>query len=60
MFNSMHLLSLGLTVFPSNTRAIKAYKKVGFEKIDILKRSWTMPSGKKVDMILMELNNKAY
>ena len=59
-FNSMHLLSLGLTVFPSNTRAIKAYKKVGFEKIDILKRSWTMPSGKKVDMILMELNNKAY
>jgi RimJ/RimL family protein N-acetyltransferase len=55
-FNTLHLLSLGLTVFPSNSRAIRAYKKVGFKKVDILKNSWTMPSGKQVDMLLMELN----
>jgi len=55
-FNILHLFSLGLTVFPSNSRAIKAYKKVGFKEVDILKNSWTMPSGKQVDMLLMELN----
>ncbi len=57
-FNTMNLVSIGLAVFPSNTRAIKAYKKVGFKTVDILKNSWTMPNGKQVDMLLMELNNK--
>ena len=55
-FNTLHLFSLGLTVFPSNSRAIRAYKKVGFKEVDILKNSWTMPSGKQVNMLLMELN----
>lgn len=55
-FNTLHLCSLGLTVFPSNTRAIQAYKKVGFKEVDILKNAWTMPSGTQVDMLLMELN----
>lgn len=43
----------------SNIRAIKAYEKVGFKTVDILKKSWTMPNGIKVDMLLMELNKKA-
>ena len=55
-FNTMNLISIGLAVFPSNTRAIKAYEKVGFMTVDILKNSWTMPNGKQVDMLLMELN----
>ena len=55
-FNTLNLYSLGLTVFPSNSRAIRAYRKVGFKEVDILKNSWTMPSGKQVDMLLMELN----
>jgi len=55
-FNTLNLYSLGLTVFPSNSRAIRAYKKVGFKEVDILKDSWTMPSGEQVDMLLMELN----
>jgi RimJ/RimL family protein N-acetyltransferase len=59
-FHTMVLFSLGLTVFPSNTRAIKAYEKVGFKIIDILKDSWTMPNGKRVDMLLMELNIKSF
>jgi|GEM_PF-952744 len=57
-FNTMNLVSIGLAVFPSNTRAIKAYGKVGFKTVDILINSWTMPNGKQVDMLLMELNKK--
>lgn len=52
-FNTMNLSSIALTVFPSNTRAIKAYEKVGFKKVDIVKKLWAMPDGKKVDMLLM-------
>ena len=54
-FNTMNLVCIALVVFPSNIRAIKAYEKVGFKTVDILKKSWKMPSGKKVDMSLMEL-----
>lgn len=54
-FYTLHLFSLALAVFPSNSRAIRAYKKIGFQEVDILQNSWTMPSGKQVDMLLMEL-----
>ena len=57
-FNTMNLVSIGLTVFPSNKRAIKAYEKVGFKTVNILKNSWTIPNGKQVDMLLLELNKK--
>jgi RimJ/RimL family protein N-acetyltransferase len=59
-FNTMNLVSIALNVFPSNIRAIKAYEKVGFKTIDVLKKSWTMPNGNKVDMLLMELNKKTH
>ena len=55
-FNTINLVNIGLTVFPSNARAIKAYGKVGFKIVDILKNSWIMPNGKQVDMLLMELH----
>ena len=54
-FNDMKLLLIGLTVFPSNTRAIKTYTKVGFNNVAVLEKSWMMPSGEQMDMILMEL-----
>lgn len=54
-FNDLGLALLGLTVFPTNQRAIKAYEKVGFRKREVLKRSWLMPGGEYVDMWLMEL-----
>jgi len=54
-FNNLKLLLVGLTVFPSNTRAIKAYTKVGFKNVAVLEQSWIMPSGEQMDMILMEL-----
>ena len=58
-FNTMNLVTIALTVFPSNTRAVKAYEKVGFKTVDILKKLWTMPNGEKVDMLLMALNKKS-
>ena len=55
-FNDLGLRLLGLTVFPTNQRAIKAYEKVGFRKRGVLKQSWLMPGGEYVDMWLMELS----
>jgi RimJ/RimL family protein N-acetyltransferase len=57
-FNHLQLSTIGLTVFPSNVRAIKAYEKVGFKVVDVLEKAWTMPGGKKVDMLLMELKRE--
>ncbi len=58
-FHTMHLRVLGLTVFPANVRAIRAYEKFGFKVVDLLEKAWTMPGGEKVDMLLMELHKHA-
>ncbi len=55
-FNELGLTLLGLTVFPSNERAITAYEKVGFRKKEFLKNSWLLPNGEYADMWLMELS----
>jgi RimJ/RimL family protein N-acetyltransferase len=55
-FNEIGLTSLGLTVFPSNQKAVKAYEKVGFKKTELLEKSWLLPSGEYADMLLMELS----
>lgn len=57
-FNNLQLLTIGLTVFPSNARAIKAYEKVGFKIVAVLEKAWTMPGGEEVDMLLMELKKE--
>ncbi len=54
-FNELGLTLLGLTVFPSNQRAIRAYEKVGFRKTKVLEDSWMLPDGEYVDMWVMEL-----
>ena len=54
-FNNLQLFIIGLTVFPSNSRAIRAYEKAGFKIVDVLEKAWTMPDGEQVDMLLMEL-----
>jgi len=59
VFNTLQLFVIGLSVFPSNTRAIRAYEKVGFKIVDILQKAWTMPGGEQVDMLLMELKRDA-
>lgn len=58
-FYTLQLFVIGLTVFPSNTRAIRAYEKAGFKIVDILQKAWTMPGGEQVDMLLMELKKDA-
>ena len=54
-FNELGLALLGLTVFPSNERAIRAYEKVGFKRKEVLEKSWLMPDGEYADMLLMEV-----
>ena len=53
-FEELGLVKIGLTVFPSNKRAIRAYEKAGFKTKKVLKKSWLMPDGEPVDMLLME------
>jgi len=55
-FDELGLTLLGLTVFPSNQRAIRAYEKVGFRKTEFLKDSWLLPDGEYTDMWVMELS----
>ena len=55
-FDELGLTLLGLTVFPSNQRAIRAYEKVGFRKIVVLEDSWLLPNGEYADMWVMELS----
>ena len=57
-FEKLRLGVLGLTVFPSNTRAIRAYEKAGFKSTGILRNSWRMPDGRWRDMVAMELTRK--
>jgi len=55
-FNDLGLTLLGLTVFPFNQRAIRAYEKVGFRKTVLLENSWLLPDGEYADMWVMELS----
>jgi RimJ/RimL family protein N-acetyltransferase len=55
-FNELGLTLLGLTVFPSNQRAIQAYERVGFRKTGRTV-AWLLPSGESVDMQVMELSH---
>ena len=54
-FKKLGLYRVGLTVFPSNKRAIRAYEKAGFRIKELLDKSWLMPTGECVDMLLMEI-----
>jgi RimJ/RimL family protein N-acetyltransferase len=55
-FNELGLTLLGLTVFPSNKKAIQTYEMVGFRKTG-LTVAWFLPSGEYVDMQVMELHH---
>jgi RimJ/RimL family protein N-acetyltransferase len=54
-FDQLGLKKIGLTVFPSNVRAIGAYRKAGFENAGVLPAAWTMPDGRTRDMLVMVL-----
>ncbi len=59
-FNRLGLALIGLTVFPDNRRAIKAYERVGFRTREVLKDSWLLPGGEYVDMLLMEITREQW
>jgi aminoglycoside 6'-N-acetyltransferase len=46
-----------ITIDPAvdNTRAIRCYEKVGFERVGVMRRAWRNPEGEWRDLLLMEL-----
>lgn len=58
-FRSLKLNSIYLSVFPSNMRAIRVYEKIGFKLVERSEKSWTMPDGEKLDMLIMSISKKA-
>ncbi len=54
-FDDLELSMLALTVFPSNTPAIRSYESIGFVKTEVLKEVWELPDGTYADMQVMEL-----
>ena len=59
-FDDLGLALIGLTVFPFNQRAIKAYQKAGFRRRELLPKSWRLPNGEYVDMVLMEITREQW
>lgn len=53
-FEQLGLKTIGLAVFPSNVKAIRAYEKAGFSKIKLLEKGWRMGDGELADILLME------
>ncbi len=56
-FNEMNLHKVYLYVFPSNKRAIRCYKKCGFEKEGLV-RDHVFKQGKYQDLLVMSVINK--
>lgn len=54
-FGELELSLLELTVFPSDTAAIRSYEHAGFVRTDILKESWQLPDDTLADLWVMEL-----
>jgi len=59
-FEDLGLALIGLTVFPFNQRATKAYEKAGFRRRGLLPKSWRLPTGEYVDMVLMEITQEQW
>jgi len=58
-FSKLRLVSISLSVFPFNTRAIRIYEKIGFRHGNKLQNAWIMPDGKKIDMLVMKIDKSA-
>jgi UDP-4-amino-4,6-dideoxy-N-acetyl-beta-L-altrosamine N-acetyltransferase len=56
-FNELNLHKVHLCIFPSNKRAIRCYRKCGFEKEGLL-RDDVFKQGKYQDLLLMSVINK--
>lgn len=59
-FEELGLDLVALTVYPDNTRAIRAYEKTGLGRTRILEKAWLQPDGDYVDILLMELRKPPY
>jgi len=53
-FRTLGLERLSLTVFPTNERAIRSYRRLGFQEEGVMRRSWRSANGLE-DSLLMAL-----
>jgi RimJ/RimL family protein N-acetyltransferase len=53
-FNAVGLNRVWLTVYASNTRAIRSYEKLGFRREGLMRQSWRGPNGLE-DSVLMAI-----
>jgi RimJ/RimL family protein N-acetyltransferase len=59
-FFSIDLEIVGATILLSNKISRNMCKRVGFREKEVLPRSWTMPDGKVVDMVWMEITRENF
>lgn len=58
-FDELHIQTIGSVILLSNNRSMNMFKNIGFVVREIMYKSWPMPNGDLVDMVLMELKNPA-
>lgn len=59
-FDELHIQTIGSVILSSNNRSIKMCKNLGFVVREIMHKSWPMPNGDLVDMVLMELTKETW
>lgn len=58
--DELHIQTIGSVILSSNNRSIKIFKNLGFVVREIMHKSWPMPNGDLVDMVLMELTEETW
>lgn len=57
-FDELQIQTIGSAILSSNKSSVNMCKNLGFVVREIMYKSWPMPNGDLVDMVLMELTNE--
>lgn len=59
-FDELQIKTIGSAILSSNKSSINMAKNLGFIVSEIMYKSWPMPNGDLVDMVLMELTKETW
>ncbi len=59
-FDELQIKTIGSAILSSNKSSINMTKNLGFIVSEIMYKSWPMPNGDLVDMVLMELTKETW